>query len=829
MAHKASVPLRDAAAPRAEPAAPELETASQPLASAPRALAALGISGGGQPLDDDTRSHFETQFGRDFAGVRIHRDVSAVHAARALDAKAFTSGSHIVFGRGRYRPQSAEGRRLLSHELTHVVQQGAATPSRIYRGALSPSTALRPIASAPSLQRDPVEPARPTVRPSVRVPFTDLPDGIVVSDPTGRTHGITLERRGTDLYYHLPDPFNATRKVPLPLDTLSDTPTRLTIEAVHWGGRPGSTPMQLAFTVAYSFILAPDFSVNIHGLGRFQSLLSGLRRDPADLEVRPEGLEIERAAGVLQTTRPSARRLRDAVRYHIPGAPYSLYVRENGNRRVAEVITDRTGRRVGGPWNDVENLQVSPAGAVTLVFHTRRGSTAITFDLSARRFSWHSATVPPASADRTGLLANLRGLGITIIERGSRFTDVELQAAWDLLQEWQGSTPVVQALRNQGAPGLTFIKDLSISGGSYNTDTGQLKVPGEVEMTPSEQRNLVIHELTHALFHARGLRIPDTGPVPPEVTTLATELEREARRRIDEGPVQPLRPPRTRRSVANWERTLSTNPELNRIWGALHHRFPIPDPEGTADIRGLDVADESRYFTTFRGDPVGHGFDNVTEFISSFVTSSLRVQAQMSATVQRSGSLTLARLYRDLWTEVDTELVNLGTTNPYHAVILAIRAAHPPPPAPETPAPPSSRHGLRILHGPRLRLGAEFAPGRSFAVGSLGYDLILDWSHIALTGGVRLDVPFDDRDAFVRAGLNVGANFRVLRDLYLRLHGGVTFPITEAADTNVLFGGGIGYRFGRVELELLYDVLRPFSEEDRVHRALLGVGFRFGR
>jgi hypothetical protein len=77
----------------------------------------------GQPLDRADRAFMEPRFGRDLSRVRVHTDARAADSARAVNASAFTVGRDIVFGRGRFRPGSREGRRLLAHELTHVVQQ----------------------------------------------------------------------------------------------------------------------------------------------------------------------------------------------------------------------------------------------------------------------------------------------------------------------------------------------------------------------------------------------------------------------------------------------------------------------------------------------------------------------------------------------------------------------------------------------------------------------------------------------------------------------------------------------------------------------------------
>jgi outer membrane protein OmpA-like peptidoglycan-associated protein len=81
----------------------------------------------GEPLDAGTRGFFEPRFGRGFGDVRIHTDGRAAESARSVDAVAYTVGRDVVFGAGAYRPESTEGRRLIAHELTHVVQQGAAS------------------------------------------------------------------------------------------------------------------------------------------------------------------------------------------------------------------------------------------------------------------------------------------------------------------------------------------------------------------------------------------------------------------------------------------------------------------------------------------------------------------------------------------------------------------------------------------------------------------------------------------------------------------------------------------------------------------------------
>jgi outer membrane protein OmpA-like peptidoglycan-associated protein len=78
----------------------------------------------GQPLDAAARAYFEPRFGRDFSGVRVHADASAAQSAREVNAHAYSVGHDIAFDSGRFAPGSPDGRQLIAHELTHVVQQG---------------------------------------------------------------------------------------------------------------------------------------------------------------------------------------------------------------------------------------------------------------------------------------------------------------------------------------------------------------------------------------------------------------------------------------------------------------------------------------------------------------------------------------------------------------------------------------------------------------------------------------------------------------------------------------------------------------------------------
>ncbi len=78
---------------------------------------------GGMPLPDPTRVDMEHHLGVDLSAVRVHADARADRLSRSVQAEAFTTGTDIFFSQGAYRPSTTDGRRMLGHELTHVVQQ----------------------------------------------------------------------------------------------------------------------------------------------------------------------------------------------------------------------------------------------------------------------------------------------------------------------------------------------------------------------------------------------------------------------------------------------------------------------------------------------------------------------------------------------------------------------------------------------------------------------------------------------------------------------------------------------------------------------------------
>ena len=125
--------------------------------------------GGGAPLGDDVRTDMEHHLGADLSAVRVHTGSEANTLNRAVQAEAFTTGPDVFVSSDRYNPSSNDGRRLLAHELTHVVQQASGTAggegqvshpgdaSEVEAARVGDAVAASPRASDVGVSREPLE------------------------------------------------------------------------------------------------------------------------------------------------------------------------------------------------------------------------------------------------------------------------------------------------------------------------------------------------------------------------------------------------------------------------------------------------------------------------------------------------------------------------------------------------------------------------------------------------------------------------------------------------------------------------------------------------
>jgi peptidoglycan hydrolase-like protein with peptidoglycan-binding domain len=120
------------------------------------------LSSAGSPLESSLRHDMEHHFGHDFSRVRVHANAAGEQSAQELNANAYTVDHDIVFGANRFSPATREGRRLLAHELTHVVQQSGADITANRQGSSYTSSELQ-ASGGNVLQRDL---ALPTTNPN---------------------------------------------------------------------------------------------------------------------------------------------------------------------------------------------------------------------------------------------------------------------------------------------------------------------------------------------------------------------------------------------------------------------------------------------------------------------------------------------------------------------------------------------------------------------------------------------------------------------------------------------------------------------------------------
>ncbi len=172
-----------------------VSAATESKSSPAKETTVRALNSSGEPLHPALRSFFEPRFGHSFDQVRVHTDAEAATSAQQLNALAYTRGRDIAFAPGRFEPHTERGRRLLAHELTHVVQQGWAGRERIQRAYLAPTPdaiATRKVPrpavvitdqedEAPEIQRAPgPDPAAPPPAPVLASPTVTLNPGNMI-------------------------------------------------------------------------------------------------------------------------------------------------------------------------------------------------------------------------------------------------------------------------------------------------------------------------------------------------------------------------------------------------------------------------------------------------------------------------------------------------------------------------------------------------------------------------------------------------------------------------------------------------------------------------
>jgi hypothetical protein len=248
-------------------------------------------------------------------------------------------------------------------------------------------------------------------------------------------------------------------------------------------------------------------------------------------------------------------------------------------------------------------------------------------------------------------------------------------------------TALVEFRRLEGRsatdPILDLTKVLGPAGARGSADVGMgtpmLRIRESFVESTVERASTVRHEMTHVVTDAIDASA-EARLTPQQRANLRAALRTEAQRARREALAGNIRAtefglgdrPPPAGSLRSWLGSIGRDPGLAAIFIDLLQQFPfIPDPEGTAEFRGVSLADESRY--SGAGDvSTGHPADSVSEFVASFVTSATRFRTQFVAAVQAAeaaGNAAGGRRGSDLrglmaraWTLIDSRYVPLGAS-----------------------------------------------------------------------------------------------------------------------------------------------------------------------
>jgi hypothetical protein len=380
-------------------------------------------------------------------------------------------------------------------------------------------------------------------------------------------------------------------------------------------------------------------------------------------------------------------------RYSASGGTHDLYVAK-GERPFAHIVERSTGVITRSfASGTIAAVVPEPNGIVSLET-TTTGATATrettTIDLRGS---------PPAVTTATGHTSSEVGyddarqrlidVNITIEEVGLRFRVSELEAIEDALSLGGGmGLATLQNFATLEASGPTILdiskrigpddaRGLAVAGGG----TPFLGVSEPFTQTETLRTATIRHEMTHVIAGAQQA-VTRAGLSARDRANLEGSLGWEARQGLRKAREGLLRmgqpglgaPTPGAGTFRDWRNAIGDDPQIANIWIELLRKYSfIPDPEGTGEIRGVSLADESRY--SGASDPFsGHAADSADEFIASFVTCATVFRSAFIAAVVEAetagnargggGGRYLKGLYSQAWDLISTRYVPLGT-NPF--------------------------------------------------------------------------------------------------------------------------------------------------------------------
>jgi hypothetical protein len=226
---------------------------SSTVSPAAPAIVHKALNSHGQPIDAATRGFMEPLFGFDLSHVRVHTDAMSAQSALDIGALAYAAGRHVVFAPGQFQPASPEGKRLLAHELTHVVQQsssGSSIPGQL--AVSNPESAHEHEAERHAESIAAGREAR-SIAPSTvgvsRVLGIKWPSGIRALDPTELS--LLLGTYGASIDYSLVLLSNATGVSGRPFTTIGPLGTVIINVGPAAYASPASNPKLLIHEMAH--------------------------------------------------------------------------------------------------------------------------------------------------------------------------------------------------------------------------------------------------------------------------------------------------------------------------------------------------------------------------------------------------------------------------------------------------------------------------------------------------------------------------------------------------------------------------------------------------
>ncbi|HYR91464.1 MAG TPA: hypothetical protein VE422_45850 [Terriglobia bacterium] len=383
-------------------------------------------------------------------------------------------------------------------------------------------------------------------------------------------------------------------------------------------------------------------------------------------------------------------------RYRAPGGDHDLYVAQGANP-VVHLVERSTGSITRTfASGTIAAIVPDAAGIVHLETNTpgTRGTTTrstVTIDLRSSPPDVTTATGhTSAESGYAGARSRVEALGVTLTENGLRLRVNELEMIELSLSLGgnQGLNALVRLRALNGGSSGTPILEVTKSIGPDNAygmaEAGAgpptLDIFYPFESSPTERTATVRHEMTHIIMGA-------IDAISHSRMTAKDRADLEGALRFEAGHAREMaragllrageygagdRPP-SAGSRSEWRNRLGGDLELADIWVELLRRYSfLPDPEGTRELRGASLADESRYLGA--SETSGHPADSLGEFVASFVTSATLFRNRLVRDVLAAevagnahggaGGSYLRGLYRKAWNRIDAFYVPLGS-NPF--------------------------------------------------------------------------------------------------------------------------------------------------------------------